>query len=52
MEIEGEEEGNKGQVAEVFVTEDKELPLEREVTDVVHRNMAVYKDIRGNPMLG
>jgi hypothetical protein len=28
------------------------LPLDREETDVAHRQMQVYKGKRGNPMLG
>ena len=28
------------------------LPLDREETDVAHRQMAVYKAKMGNPMLG
>ena len=31
---------------------DKGLPLDREETDMPHRKMAVYKDTRGNPVLG
>ena len=31
---------------------DKGLPLDREETDVAHRQMQVYKGKRGNPMLG
>ena len=32
--------------------EDKGLPLDREETDVAHRQMAVYKGKGGNPVLG
>ena len=31
---------------------DKGLPLDREETDMAHRQMVVYKGKRGNPMLG
>lgn len=34
----------------VFVPEgDKELPLDREETDVAHRKMPIYKGKGGNP---
>ena len=31
---------------------DKGLPLDREETDVVHRQMVVYKGKKANPVLG
>ena len=42
----GTREGGKG----IFALEDKELPLDREETDVAHRQMAVYKGEMGNPV--
>ena len=47
-----QETEDEGEGEEVFVLENKGLPRDREGTDVAHRKMAVYKDIRGNPMLG
>ena len=41
-----------GRRAGVFVSEGEGLPLDREETDVAHRQMVVYKGKRGNPMLG
>lgn len=32
--------------------DDKGLPLDRGETDLTHRQMAIYKGKRGNPMLG
>ena len=53
IEDEGEGEGNKGEGRRVFVLEwDKGLPLDREETDVAHRQMAVYKGTRRNLVLG
>ena len=49
---EGEGEGNKGERKDVFVQEDKGLPLDNEETDVAHRQMEVYKGNRGSPVLG
>ena len=47
---EGDGEGNKG---EVFVQKEvKGLPLDRKETDMAHRQMAIYKCKRGNPVLG
>ena len=31
---------------------EKDQPLNGEETDMAHRQMTVYKDNRGNPMLG
>ena len=45
------EEGNKGKGTGAFVPEwDKELPLDREETDVAHKQVAVYKGKGGNPV--
>ena len=52
IEDEGEGEGNKEKGAVVFVLEDKGLPLDREETDVAHRQLAVYKGTRGNAISG
>lgn len=34
------------------LTGDKGQPWDRKETDVTHRKLAVYKDKRGNPVLG
>lgn len=38
-EDKGEGDGNKGEGGGIFVLEDKELPLDREETDMAHRKM-------------
>ena len=48
IEDEGEGEGNKGGPR----VGDKGLPLDREETDVAHRQMAVYKGKGRKHMLG
>lgn len=53
VEDEGEEEGNKGEGAEVFVQgEGQSLPVDRVKIGVVHRKMEVYNDKRRNSVLG
>ena len=53
VEDEGERERNKGEGIRIFVPEGKEgQPQDREEIDMTHRQMAVYKGKRGNPMLG
>ena len=38
---------------EIYLSQrDKGLPLDREVTDITNRQVAVYEGRRGNPMLG
>jgi hypothetical protein len=49
----GRREENKVEGAGIFVLDwDTGLPLDREETDVAHRQMAVYKGTRGNPYDG
>ena len=53
IEEAGEEEGNKGEGGKRYLSQwDKGLSLDREETDVAHRQMAVYKGKEGNLMLG
>ena len=48
-EDEGEGEGNKGEGEGVFVPKGKELPLDREKTDMAHGKMSVYESKNGKP---
>jgi hypothetical protein len=46
-------EKGKGTREEGYLSQrDKGLHLHREETDMAHRKMAIYKDTRGNHMLG
>ena len=51
-EIENEREGNKKKGQGYLSQRNKGLPLEKGETDVAHRQLAVYKGKRGNPVLG
>ena len=42
----------KGKGARDLSSEDKGLPLDREETDVVHRQIEVFNGKGGNPVLG
>ena len=53
IEDEGEGEGDNREGGGVFALDwDKGLPLDREARDGTHRQVAVYKGKRGNPVLG
>jgi hypothetical protein len=43
---------NRGEGKRVFVSEDKGLHLDREETDISHRQMVACKGKMGNPILG
>ena len=45
--------GGRGEEGKGYLPQrDKGLPLDREVTDITNRQVAVYEGRRGNPMLG
>jgi hypothetical protein len=47
-----EQRRREGVFALGWEVDDKGLPLDREETDIYHRQMAVYKGTREKPMLG
>lgn len=49
---EGGERGQRRREDRCLSQREKELPLVREKTDVVYRQMAVYKGKKENPVLG
>ena len=46
------DKGDRDEGEEVFVSEDKELPLDGGETDMAHRQKVVYKGKGGKPTLG
>lgn len=51
-EDQGKGKGNKRKGTEVFVLGNKGLQLDREETNMAHRQMTAYKGVMENPILG